>query len=84
MYEKRLRIQTYKEQGRCDIFPHDGPPDSWSLAQHHLNVLEEVLDAVHIVDGDAFKQTDDQEGVGGSVVVDKLYHIHASLERTKP
>ena len=72
-------MKTYEEQRGCDVTPHDSPPHSRLAADHHLNVLEEVIDSVHPAQHHALEQTDYQQRVRRSEVVDDLYHVDSSL-----
>ncbi len=76
-------VCTYKEQNGSDSAPHDPPPHGRLAADHHLDVLEEVVESVDVAEHEALEEPDDEQRVGRGEVVDDLDHVDASLKVIK-
>lgn len=74
-------METYENEAGTDELEERAPVERvvGVLAEHHLHVLEEAVDAVDPADDGHLDQADNERREAGAVIVHQLQDVHAAL-----
>lgn len=77
---KEREYADHQQEHGADVLPAEAPINARTLAQHLLDVVAEVVDAIEPEHTGRLDEDDEKNSQSGPVNVKELHQIHATLE----